>query len=117
MIVALTVSVSCDDDDDAGDITGDNALLGTWGYTESEEGEDYEYSAAVTFKSDATGTVVSTETYEGTTETYTDSFTWSSDGNELTIELDGEIETAAYSISGNKLTITWEYGTEVWTKQ
>lgn len=115
MIVALTVSVSCDDDDD--DNAGDDALLGTWMYSESDEEEDYYYSTSITFKSNDTGTIVYTETYDGMTESDTDSFTWSSNGNTLTLELFGEIETVTYSISGNKLTINGDGDTIVFTKQ
>lgn len=111
MVLALTLSVSCSDDNED---NNDSDLVGTWKMSESEEG--YEYSVLVTFKSDASGTIVSVETFDGETESDTENFTWGTDGNKLTLVIDGDQETATYSISGNTLTITNEYGDSIFTK-
>lgn len=104
MIMAVMMSVSCSDDDDD-DV---NPLVGTWAISESIEG--VEISLSATFKSDFTGTMASSIAFDGNTETESSSFTWSTSGNKLTMEIDGETETATFLILGNKLTITDEEG-------
>lgn len=110
MVLAITVTTSCsDDNDDEGG--NDSALFGTWGQTELED--DYEYSVSITFKSNATGTIISTETFEGEIESDTDNFTWSTEGTFLTLVLDEETEIASYSISGDELRIDMDSDGEI----
>ncbi len=114
MFVAVMVSVSCNNDDD--DIDGANSLVGTWGFTEMENGE--EISVTVTFKANYTGTTVVVVTFDGESETESVGFTWDTDGNKLTMEGDGKTDITTYSISGDKLTINYgEGGTLVLTRQ
>ena len=111
MVMAVMISVSCSDDDD--DI---NAIVGTWGISESIEG--VEISISATFKSDFTGRMVGSITIDGNTEEESSSFTWITNGNKLTMETYGETETVTYLILGNKLTITDEEGSiTILTKQ
>lgn len=110
MVLTLALSVSCSEDNDE----NGNDLIGTWEMSEIDDGE--EYNILATFNSDGTGTVVNTETYDGETETYTESFKWETEGNKLTLKIDGQVEISTYSISGNKLTITDDYGVSVLTK-
>lgn len=100
MLVALTVSVSCSDDDDS----MGNELVGTWELTESDDG--ISISIEATFNSNNKGTIASTFTFGGASETDNSNFTWSTDGNKLTMVMDGDTEVLTYSISNNKLTIT-----------
>jgi len=111
MLVALTVSVSCSDDDDS----MGNELVGTWELSESEEGVAITIEA--TFNSNYKGTLASTFTFAGQSETDNSNFTWSTEGNILTMVMDGETDISTYSISGNKLTITDEGDSFVLTRQ
>lgn len=99
MAMAVMMSVSCskDDDDDV------NPIVGTWGLTETIDGEVIDFE--ITFKENLTGTIMSSITFDGTTYDESDNFTWSTSGNKLTIVIDGETDITTYSISGNKLTI------------
>ena len=115
MFVALSVSVSCSNNDDEGGSSGDSALVGTWGITESIEG--LEISLKVTFNANATGKIISVFTMDGESQTESDDFTWSTDGNKLTMIIAGETEVSTYSISGNKLTVTQDGESTVFTKQ
>lgn len=111
--MTLTLSVSCSDDND--DMDNDSALVGSWEMSETEDG--YDYSIVVTFRSNGTGTSSYVETYDGETDTDTENFTWFTDGNILTLTIDGDEELVTYSISGNNLSITNEYGDDsVFTK-
>jgi hypothetical protein len=101
MLVALTVSVSCSDDNDD---MGSNELVGTWGLSESDEG--VAISIEATFNANFKGTIASTFSFGGESETDNSNFTWSTEGNKLTMIIDGDTEISTYSISGNKLTIT-----------
>ncbi len=113
MFVAVMVSVSCSNDD--GD-DGVNALVGTWGFTEFDEVE--EISVTFTFKANYTGTTVAVYTFDGESETeWDESFTWSTNGNKLTLIIDGETDISTYSISGDTLTINFDYETFVLTRQ
>ena len=104
MVVAMMVSVSCNTDD--GDDV--NALVGTWGFTEFDDGD--EISLTATFKANFTGTIVVVVTFDGGSESENSSFTWTTEGNKLTMTIDGDTEISTYSISGNKLTITDDDG-------
>jgi hypothetical protein len=118
MFVAVMVSVSCsnDDDDNYDDSNGDNALVGTWGFTESEDG--VAISVTVTLNENLSGTLVTSETFEGETISENESLTWSTDGNKLRLIIDGETDKLTYSISGDTLTVTDEDGeTTVLTRQ
>ena len=108
MVLAITVSVSCSNNDSDDDV---NALVGTWGFTEFDDGD--EVSLTATFKANFTGTIVVVVTFDGGSESENSSFTWSTEGNKLTIEGDGETDTSTYSISGDKLTITDEDGEKI----
>lgn len=109
MVIALSVSVSCSDDDN-GD-GGVNALIGTWGLEEMDEG--VEVSLKATFNEDLSGNINVVLSFMGETETENSSFTWSTNGNKLTMNIDGEdTETSTYSISGDKLTITDDDGSK-----
>jgi len=92
------------------DIDGVNALVGTWGLIESEEG--VEISLTVTFNENLSGTIATNLSNHlvGETEIEYESFTWSTNGNKLTLIIDGETEISTYSISGNRLTMTDEDG-------
>ncbi len=103
MVVAVMVSVSCSTDD--GD-DGVHALVGTWGFTEFDDGD--EINVTVTFKANYTGTTVVVVTFDGESETENVGFTWGTDGNKLTMEGDGETDISTYSISGDKLTINFD---------
>lgn len=112
MFVALTMSVSCADDD--GDMDKD-PLVGTWEMSESDSG--FEFSVVFTFKSNASGTMTALVSFQGEQETTSESFTWSTDGNKLTLVMDGETNTGTYSISGDKLTISDDEETMVLIRQ
>ena len=99
MVLAVMMSVSCSKDDD-NDV---NPIVGTWGLTETFDGEVIDIEIA--FKANLTGTIMSSITFDGTTYDESDNFTWSTSGNKLTIVMDGETDVTTYSISGNKLTI------------
>ena len=101
MVIAITVAVSCSNDDSDNDF---NPLVGSWKFTQSEQG--LEFSLTATFNSNLTGIFSTVIVFNGETETEIENFTWSTDGNKLTILEDGEIDVSTYSISGNKLTIT-----------
>ena len=103
LVVAVLVSVSCSTDD--GD-DGVNALVGTWEFTEFDEGD--EISITVTFKANYTGTIVVVVTFDDESETENGGFTWDTDGNKLTMVVDGETDISTYSISGDKLTINFD---------
>ncbi len=104
LVFATMLAVSCNSDDDSNSDVNDPALLGTWGLTETFEGE--ELVLRVTFNANKTGISVYQYTFEGETETETDNFTWSTNGNKLSISSSGDTEVLTYSIVGNKLTIT-----------
>ena len=114
LVVAVMVSVSCSTDE--GD-DGVNALVGTWGYTEFDDGD--EISITVTFKANYTGTFVVVVTFDGGSDIENVAFTWSTDGNKLTMVGNGETDTSTYSISGDKLTIKFDDDDEptVFTRQ
>jgi hypothetical protein len=113
LVVAVMVSVSCSNDDGDDDV---NALVGTWEFTEFDDGD--EITVTVTFKANYTGTIVAVVTFDGESETENDGFTWDTDGNKLTMEVDGETDISTYSISGDKLTINFDDGeTIVLTRQ
>lgn len=122
MFVAVMASVSCSNDDDENfkddfeDNSGDSALVGTWGWTELEEGETI--TETVTFNENFSGTLVSSETFEGETESVFDNFTWSTNENKLRLIFNGETEILKYSISGDNLTVTTDDGETIgFTKQ
>jgi hypothetical protein len=104
MIFAVMLSVSCNSDDDSGSDSSTNALVGTWRFTEIDEGTELKVTATV--NANNSGTLVTATTFGGETETETDNFTWSTSGNKLTIVSSGVSEILTYSISGNKLTLT-----------
>lgn len=94
-LIILTIAlVSCSKDDST------NPLVGTWVTSYTELG--VVYTEEVTINSNNTGSGFVKE--DGVlTDNY--SFTWSTNNNVLTITLDGETYSEAYSISGNQLTI------------
>ena len=113
LVVAVLVSVSCSTDD--GD-DGVNALVGTWGFTEFDDGDEINVTA--TFNENLSGKIDVVVVFNGGSETENSSFTWSTNGNKLTMVIDGNTETSTYSISGDKLTITDDDGeTTVLTRQ
>ena len=106
--------VSCGDDDDDKGTDPKTAIVGKWKWVHEVEYEDGQEVAnhdvtngeAVEFKSD--NTFVWTATEDG--GTYTENGTWSISGNKITLTwAEGDSETASFSISGNTLTITDEY--------
>ena len=111
MAMAVMMSVSCskDDDDDV------NPIVGTWGYTETFDGEVLVFE--VTFKENLTGTMMSSVTFDGATYEESDNFTWSTSGNKLTMVIAGETDISTFSISGNKLTIDLDGDNFVLTKK
>lgn len=102
MVFAVMLSVSCSKDDNSD--LNDSALVGTWGFTETEE--VYDEEQLITFNADSSGILVYSVTFEGRTESVDYNLTWSTSGNKLTIEMDEDTQTGTYSITGNKLTIT-----------
>ena len=115
IVIAIMLSVSCSKDDNSN--LNDSALVGTWGFTETEE--VYDEEQVITFNSDSSGILVYSITFDGRTESVDYNLTWSTSGNKLTIEMNEEAETGNYSITGNKLTINNmenDY-VEVYTKQ
>jgi hypothetical protein len=115
IVIAVMLSVSCSKDDNSN--LNDSALVGTWGFTETEE--VYDEEQVITFNSDFSGILVYSITFDGRTESVDYNLTWSTSGNKLTIEMNEEAETGNYSITGNKLTINNmenDY-VEVYTKQ
>lgn len=113
MVIAIMVSVSCSNDDDANDV---HPLVGSWGFTLSEDG--VEISATITFNANLTGSSVATVKFlDEEQETENESFTWNTDGNKLTIIVDGETEISTYVILGNKLTVKDGDGITVLTRQ
>ena len=115
MIFAVMVSVSCSSDDDS--TSDSNALVGTWGLTAMDEGD--ELKATFIFNANKTGSLLTELTYQGMTDSYTENFTWATSGNKLTLtSSNSDPEILTYSISGNKLSITDDTGeTIVFTKQ
>jgi len=115
IVIAIMLSVSCSKDDNSN--LNDSALVGTWGFTETEE--VYDEEQLITFNSDFSGILVYSITFDGRTESVDYNLTWSTSGNKLTIEMNEEAETGNYSITGNKLTInnTENDYVEVYTKQ
>ena len=110
-VVLGIVGCSDDDDDDGG---GGNPLVGTWKATSfNGQALDDSISVVVTLRSD--GTASSTYSLGGATETLNG--TWNTDGGTLNVTTDGETESAAYSVSGDTLTITDEEGTFTLKKQ
>lgn len=112
MMIGLLSVVSCSDDDDMG-----NSIVGTWEFQEFEEEFDYEYNLTITFNENLTGQLSVTEIEDGETYTDNESFTWSTSGNQLTLDISGDIEIETYSISGNKLTIGVDSDSIVLTRQ
>ena len=113
MFVALTVSVSCGNDDD--NDSDKNDLVGTWAVSYSEYGDDIEIT--VDFYANLSGAYVLSLTTQGTTVNLNSYFTYSTDGNKLTMVMDGETNVSTYSISGNELTITEDGDSIVFTRQ
>jgi hypothetical protein len=109
VFLSVLLSVSCNNDDDNTNDLNDSALIGSWDFTEIEEGEELYIN--LTFNSNNTGTLVIKITFEGDTETESENFTWSTTGNKLTFKSSSEPPSViTYSISGNKLTMTDEDG-------
>lgn len=107
--VALGAAGCSDDDDNGGD-----PLVGTWRAT-SYNGQalDDSISVVVTFRDNGTAST----TYSIGGETATSEGTWSAEGGTLNVTVDGETDSAAYSISGDTLTISDEDGTFTLRKQ
>jgi len=105
MFIALTAAISCSDDSD--DV---NPIVGTWTVSESEAG--FSVSISATFEDDNKGTMLATVGFGGESATENSTFTWSTDGDQLTMVIDGETEVSTYSISGNKLTIIDDEGSQ-----
>ncbi len=109
IFLSVLLPISCSNDDDNSSDLNDSALIGSWEFSEVDEGD--ELNITLKFNSNNTGTLVTTFTFDGETETESENFTWSTTGNKLTIKSsDGSASTITYSISGNKLTITDEDG-------
>ena len=106
MMIALCIGfTACSDDDDEG-IAGDakTLIVGTWESTWSKGYEIYEaYTEDVyTFKNDGSGT------YKDVSEssTYTEDFTWSISGNKLKITFNGYGDEATIkTLNGNTLVL------------
>ncbi|MUP46745.1 hypothetical protein E0K83_13450 [Gramella sp. BOM4] len=109
LFLSVLLSVSCNDDDDNGSDVNDSSLIGSWEFTEVDEGE--EFFVTITFNSNSTGVLTTEITFDGETETESENFTWSTSGNKLTIKTSNEpASILTYSVSGNRLTITDEDG-------
>jgi hypothetical protein len=102
LTMVIMVLVSCKKDDET------NPLVGTWVSTLTIY--SVVYRDEITFNSNNTGRVLNLE--DGI-QVDDFSFTWSANNNILTVSYDGDTQTSAYSISGNKLT----FGGEVYTKK
>ena len=104
-------TAGCEDDEDEG---GGNSLVGTWRAT-SYNGQalDAGTSVVVTFRSD--GTATTTYNVAGVAEAVQG--TWSEANGTLIVTSEGETDSAAYSISGDTLTIADEEGTFTLVRQ
>ena len=93
----------------------DPELLGTWSLTQSVEGVSV--TSMLTFESDGTGK--QTSSYGGMELSY--KFTWSTDGSKLTLVItignEKQTSTVDYKVKGNKLTITTDGASQVYTKK
>lgn len=108
VFLSVLISVSCSNNDDSSDLM-DIGLIGTWVYTEMDDGE--EFNITLTFNSNNTGILVTKTTFNGETETESENFTWSTSGNKLTFNISGETPfMVTYSISGKNLSITDQDG-------
>lgn len=106
IMLASTISfTSCSNDDDENGNNSSSSIVGTWSY--EEEDYDYYYYEEVTFKANGTIIVKGEEYYDGDLEdSWTERGTYELDGNELIVELDGEIGFATIiSVTSNKLII------------
>jgi uncharacterized lipoprotein NlpE involved in copper resistance len=106
LFVALSVGISCTDDDDDGMVG--NPILGSWSLTEAEG--EFEFSILATFEENGTGILTATVSIAGESQSESDNFTWSTDADQLTMTMNGETEVSTYSISGDTLSITDDEG-------
>lgn len=114
LIVALLLFVnliSCSKDDE--DISN-HPLVGIWEYSVTEQGMFIQQ--VFNFNVNKTGVMSITLTFEGITETETENFTWSTNNNKLTLFIGDDSEVVNYVISGNKLSITFDGVTIVFTR-
>ncbi len=111
LMFLVFVLLACSHEDD-----NDQPLIGTWEASYTELG--ITVKEVVTFNTNNTGMFTATITYQGTTETESAPFMWSVDGTQLTIIYDdNEIEIVTFSIDGNKLTVTIDGETVVFTRK
>ena len=113
LLLMMVTLVSCSKDDDENVV---NPLIGTWENSLTYDGVIFKN--VYTFNANNTGVLSIIVSFQGEDpETYTENFNWSiNNNNNLTLLIGGEMEVVNYSISGNKLTITFEGETIVFTR-
>jgi hypothetical protein len=113
LLLTMVTLVSCSKDDDENVV---NPLIGTWENSLTYDGVIFKN--VYTFNANNTGVLSIIVSFQGEDpETYTENFNWSiNNNNNLTLLIGGEMEVVNYSISGNKLTITFEGETIVFTR-
>ena len=97
MVLALAATLTGCGNDDA------DSLVGTW------DGDD----VVMVINGNGSGEMI--EEWDG--ETFRDAFTWSVDGDEFTMIMDGQTIAGEFTLSGNRLTITTQFGTETFTRR
>lgn len=101
-LVSLVCFSSCSNDNEEGNNAKSNSIVGTWEYTESEDG--LTYYIRMTFKSNGRFSWVEGATYEG--EEYSDTYTGEYECEDVYLSLyfdDGDYAEIEYEISNNKL--------------
>jgi len=113
LLLTMVTLVSCSKDDDENVV---NPLIGTWENSLTYDGVIFKN--VYTFNANNTGVLSIIVSFQGEDpETYTENFNWSiNNNNNLTLLIGGEMEVVNYSISGNKLTITFDGETIVFTR-
>lgn len=116
LLLIMVTLISCNKDDDENVV---NPLIGTWENTVTYTEENLIMKQVVTFNTNNTGLWTVTGTFQGGTPMIeTNNFTWNSNGNKLTIIIDNETEAevGTYTISGNKLSMTFYGETLIFTR-
>ena len=103
-LVSLVCFSSCSNDNEEGNNAKSNSIVGTWEYTESEDGMTY--YLRMTFKSNGRFTWVEGATYMGEEDSETFTGEYECEDGYLSLYFDdGDYAEAEYEISNNKLYI------------
>lgn len=125
------VFVSCSDDDDDGESNSSTSIVGTWVCVEKDG--KYTHTSTATFNADKT--FLATEEDTGESATYKIKGTYSVNGDKLSVTVteivdpyefedeewhkveSSETDTTKFEIKGDKLYLTSEEGTVVYTRK